>query len=432
VSFIDNLKFSLGLDKPNSDKHLSGSNVFCMAPWVQLHAQTNGKMAPCCMAAIHEGNEIGNLQTDSNLLNAWNSPAMKQLRLNMIDGKRNSICRNCYSYEEHGKFSERMQYNLDFKSYYQRVTDMLRDGTVTENNIPIIDIRFSNKCNYKCRICNSLFSSHWYEEELKIGTPDAGESKEMKAARDQDIFWESFKSLLPYVKRLHFAGGEPLFMDEHYEVLDHLVSIGKTDVNLTYNTNFSTLRYKKYNAIALWNKFDKVDIWASLDGMGPQGDYHRKGQKWNEVEENIRTLHNECKTAIFGVNITVSIFNILHVPDFYKYMVENRLVDHDRVNLYMLFGPEEFNITNLPQSIKDEAIKKFEELDKNYLQILPDPSKIRNHIQSVISYMQSDTNLCKLKLQETILQIDKIRNENFLQSFPDLSAIMAPVAEDSI
>jgi hypothetical protein len=38
------------------------SKVFCMAPWIQLHAQTNGKVAPCCMSSIKNGNEIGDLK----------------------------------------------------------------------------------------------------------------------------------------------------------------------------------------------------------------------------------------------------------------------------------------------------------------------------------------------------------------------------------
>src|ERR1051325_9408309 len=109
-------------------------------------------------------------------------------------------------------------------------------------------------------------------------------------AGDEEKFWESYERLLPHVGRMHFAGGEPLVMDEHYRVLDYLISIGKTDVTLSYNTNFSMLRYKKYNIVELWNKFKRVEVWASLDGMGEQGDYHRKGQRRHKIEENIRTV----------------------------------------------------------------------------------------------------------------------------------------------
>jgi organic radical activating enzyme len=95
-------------------------------------------------------------------------------------------------------------------------------------SVPIIDIRFSNKCNYKCRICNSDYSTLWYDEEVKLGKSVLPSSKEIKVSADELKFWESFKSLLPTVKRLHFAGGEPLFMDEHYATLEHLIEVGNT------------------------------------------------------------------------------------------------------------------------------------------------------------------------------------------------------------
>jgi MoaA/NifB/PqqE/SkfB family radical SAM enzyme len=423
VNLITKLKSRLGWDATEINAHLASSDVFCMAPWIQLHAQTDGKIGPCCRSSMTDGKELGDLKDNPKLSDAWNSEKMKQLRLNMVKGDQSPICSNCYQYEKLGKFSERMQYNKDFKNYYSRVTHMLRDGTVPENKIPIIDIRFSNKCNYKCRICNSNYSSLWYEEELKLGKPDPGRPKEMKAA-DEAIFWESFKSLLPYVERLHFAGGEPLFMDEHYEVLQHLISIGKTDINLTYNTNFSTLRYKKHNLIELWNQFKRVDIWASLDGMGEQGDYHRKGQKWEEVEQNIRTLKAECHTAIFGVNVTISIFNILHIPTFYQYMVEQGLVAPDRMNLYLLFSPEYFSITNLPRSIKNKAVKQFEEMKTGYLNTLADSDRMRDHIKSVVNLMLSKDDGRLSELRQAITEVDAIRNEKFMTTFPELAELI--------
>jgi MoaA/NifB/PqqE/SkfB family radical SAM enzyme len=389
-----------------------------------LHAQTNGKIAPCCMAAMYDDNELGDLQQNANIHDAWNSDKMKQLRLNMLNGKKSSLCTNCYQYEKVGKFSERMQYNQDFKRYYSRVTATMQDGNLKDLDVPLIDIRFSNKCNYKCRICNSDYSSLWYEEELKTGRTEPSKAKEMKPAMDDAKFWESFERLLPDVERLHFAGGEPLFMDEHYRTLEHLIAIGKTDVNLTYNTNFSTLRYKKNNVIDLWNKFHKVDVWASLDDMGDRGDYQRKGQRWRDIEDNIRTLQRECPPAVFGVNVTVNIFNVLQVPEFYRYMVENKFVQHDRMNLYLLFFPHYFSIVNLSPALKQKALQQFESLESELLNRLPDASKIRNHVQAVITHMMSENGTKQKEFRHWIKAIDKVRGENFSSTFPELAEMM--------
>lgn len=403
---------------------LDNSKVFCMAPWIQLHAQTNGKVAPCCMSSIKNGNEIGDLNINPSLLDSWNSENMKKLRLDMLSGNKNSICDNCYDYEKLGRSTERHYYNRDFQNYFARVKDTNSDGAVNNNTVPIIDIRFSNKCNYKCRICNSDYSTLWYDEEIKLGKSVNPLSKEIKVAANEIKFWESFKALLPTVKRLHFAGGEPLFMDEHYATLEHLIAIGNKDVNLTYNTNFSTLRYKRYNVADLWKNFRQVDIWASLDGMGPQGDYQRKGQKWETIEENIRTIQQECENVVFGVNVTVSILNIMHIPDFFKYLVEQKLVKPERVNLYPLMYPQHFCVDNLLPELKVQATELHRNFEKNYLQNNSKYENISNHYNAIITLMNANDRQAKLAFKQAIESVDTIREEDFKTTFPELKSML--------
>lgn len=416
--------FTYSISKLSGKQHklLNQSKVFCMAPWLQLHAQTNGKVAPCCMSAVYDGNELGDLRQNPRLEEAWNSDNTKQLRLNMLQGKESTICGHCYKYENIGKVSERMMYNRDYKHLFPKVQATQTDGSLKGLEVPLIDIRFSNKCNYKCRICDSEFSALWYDEEQKTGKlPKLPSEKEMNVAADKEQFWESYQRLLPGVTRLHFAGGEPLVMDEHYRTLEHLIAIGKTDVTLSYNTNFSTLRYKRYNVTELWNKFKRVDVWASLDGMGEQGDYQRKGQKWEKIEENIRTVQNECSTVLFGVNVTVNVLNMLHIPDFYQYMVDNKFVQPDRMNLYLLFDPDYLNITNLTDSLKQKVIQRFSDFEKNYLPTIQNTSTIRNHAQSAIAYMMNGQLDRREDFRHWISTIDEFRQENFLATFPELA-----------
>lgn len=410
----------------SGDKRLfTDSRFFCIAPWIQLHAQTNGKAAPCCMSNVTEGKEIGNLNEEADLLQSWNSPKMKQLRKNMLTGKESGICSNCYHYEKHGKFSERLTYNRDYKRYAHRVMATRDDGHLPLLTVPIIDLRFTNKCNYKCRICSSEYSSLWYPEELKIGRLDGGEPvREMYLTNKPDVFWKSFSQQLSTVRRLHFAGGEPLYMDEHYQTLEKLIEARNFDVVLSYNTNFSTLRHRQYDLLSMWQRFKKVDVWASLDGMGPRGDYQRKGQKWNKIEANIRAVQKNCPSVLFGVNVTVSVFNILHLADFYKYMIENNLVEPDRMNLYLLFGPECFSITQLPDSLKQQAAATLDDFERTYLSSVKNNALIKNHIQSVRSYLFSQEPNRQEQLRKRILDVDALREENFSEVFPELRSLL--------
>jgi len=376
------------------------------------------------MANLDGGNAVSNLNVNPDITAAWNSAAMKQLRTNMLKGKESSICLNCYEYERVGKISERMQYNKDYKRDFFRVLDTDRSGGVGELGIPLIDIRFSNRCNYKCRICSSEYSSLWHEDELRLNPMATPFPKRLKVATDESEFWKSFEKLLPNVRRLHFAGGEPLVMEEHYRTLEYLIAIGKTDLILSYNTNFSTLQHKGHHLVDLWNRFSKVDIWASLDGMGSKGDYQRKGQKWEQIEDNIRIVRQNCPNVIFGVNMTVSIFNILNVPDFYRHLVDNKLVNSDRMNLYLLFFPHEFCITNLTPSLKAKVHSTYEAFLSGYFSTVSNKGHFENHLQAILNRMDAEQGQLKDRFVQSVSTLDHLRGERFVDVFPELEEML--------
>ena len=57
--------------------------------------------------------------------------------------------------------------------------------------------------------------------------------------------WEQLEPHLDFIENVYFAGGEPLMMKEHYNLLNELLRRGRKDVRLTYNTNFTELVFKK-------------------------------------------------------------------------------------------------------------------------------------------------------------------------------------------
>ena len=70
------------------------------------------------------------------LLSVSNEPSSECLR--------NGICKNCHSYEDLGRKSERDWYNKDFAKYFDRVEMTKDDGELEIFDPPFIDIRFSN------------------------------------------------------------------------------------------------------------------------------------------------------------------------------------------------------------------------------------------------------------------------------------------------
>jgi organic radical activating enzyme len=400
------------------------SKVFCMSPWIQLHAQTNGYVGPCCMASMNETNYLSDLNENPNLLDAWNSKKMKELRLSMLKGKESSICRNCYLYESMGNESERIKYNKDYVQYLGRVLKTDKTGSIEDEKVLLLDMRFSNKCNYKCRICDSSYSSLWYEDEQKLGkTPQLPSQKKMSISSDKEKFNDSYKEILSDVIKIHFAGGEPLIMDEHYQVLEDLIKINHSDVVLSYNTNFSTLKYKNVEVINQWKFFKTIDVWASLDGMFERGDFMRKGQRWNRIEENILRFQQELPQGLLGINITVSILNILHLPEFVKYLIETLKIQPLRINLYLLFDPSYYSIIQLPKEIKERAEQDLTNFKIVYLSSIPNGHHISAHIDTVLNYMNSENGQELEEFKYWTQKIDILRDEDFGKVFPELEMI---------
>ncbi|MBK8698389.1 MAG: twitch domain-containing radical SAM protein [Saprospiraceae bacterium] len=244
------LFFKKWAPKPiEAEQLLQHSKVFCMAPWVHLHALPDGKVYTCGMAATHTNHSIGDVHKNKDLSKAWNSYAMKRIRRNMLTGQASASCKNCYEYEQLCNSSERLQFNQDFKHHVGRVLSTSFWGGLSETSILHLDIRFSNQCNLKCRICNASASSAWREEAIQMGYIQDHFPNVVRATNDEASFWKLYVKLLPHIEKIHFAGGEPLLMEEHYKTLEHLIAIGKTDTHISYNTNFSTLRFRQWASV---------------------------------------------------------------------------------------------------------------------------------------------------------------------------------------
>lgn len=60
----------------------------CQYPWTWAVISSNGEVRPCCFSTL----PVGNLH-DAQLEAIWNGTAMQQLRLDILAGRVNPICR---------------------------------------------------------------------------------------------------------------------------------------------------------------------------------------------------------------------------------------------------------------------------------------------------------------------------------------------------
>ncbi len=402
---------------------LTKSKVFCILPWIHLHAFPNGQAYPCCMS--ESDYPMGNLHTNT-MKEVWNSTEYKQLRTNMMNEVECKECTKCYEREQFGFISTRNDANKNFGHHVDLVDITTADGHLEEFKLRYYDIRFSNLCNFSCRTCGGWFSSSWYNEEIKVFGP-RNHPQFMYAGKNKDDMWEQMQEHIPYLEQIYFAGGEPLIMEEHYQILKELIKRELFDVRLIYNTNFSKLALKDENVLDLWKLFKNVSIGASLDDSNVRGEYIRKGTEWNDIVANRKSMIEQTPDIDFYVSSTVSLMNVWHLTDFHRDWVELGLIKPQDWNINILQGPDRMRIDVLPTAIKDQIKAKIE-AHIEWLRPLDPLTRAIGGFEGIINFMyQEDRSHLLAEFFTFTDKLDSNRKEKFEDVFPEYAQLRSYV-----
>ena len=400
-------------------KLLTENESFCMLPWMHLHAFPDGRAYPCCFA--QDKYPVGDLNKNS-MAEVFNNDKMKKLRKNMLNGTTNKECTKCYDQEKSGFFSLRFSSNKHFGHNVGLVDTTDIEGT-SEFVIKYWDIRFSNLCNFACRSCGTWFSSNWYEDHIKVTGSPPNHAKIMRVGRTANDVWEQMLEQFDHVEQFYFAGGEPLIMEEHYRILKELDRRKMYHVRLIYNTNFTRTKYKDIDVLELWKKFDSVSIGASLDAEGARGEYMRKGTVWKDVVANRKRMLEVCPNVDFYISSTVGLINALHITDFHRNWVDQGLLKPQDFNFNLLQYPYAQRIDLLPDSFKQQVKEKFEK-HIEWLRPLDHLTRATKGFESGLDYMmRRDNSKDMQQFKDTMKKMDVIRDENILETFPELTEL---------
>jgi organic radical activating enzyme len=347
---------------------------------------------------------------------------MRELRKAMLEDKKSTACRDCYERESNGFHSLRNGCNKTYGHHVKKVKLTTPDGSFPKTNLIYWDVRFSNICNLKCRMCSSNYSSRWYDDDIKIW------GKELRprvniAGRTPDDLWQQMQEHIPHIEHIYFAGGEPLIMEEHYQILQQLIDMQNTKVHLTYATNLTELTFKNQSVLDLWKAFPKIGVNASLDDMGDRASVIRSGTNWAQVEQNIRDLKRECPHIDLTIGPTISIMNIWNICKFHRYLVDQQLIQPKDFNINIIQNPAEYRIDILPADIKQKLKQEIEQ-HLEWLRPMDPSQRATVQFESIINFMTSTDNSALLpKFWKTVDTLDRIRSESLLDVVPELKLI---------
>lgn len=397
---------------PREEFLLKESKTFCIYPWIHIHAYPTGEAYPCCHAEM--AYPVGNCR--SNTLNEiWQDQPMANLRNDMLNETKHPACARCYEQEEAGFFSGRRSANKHHGHHIKKIAENPFELTYW-------DIRFSNLCNLSCRSCGHIFSSSWYQDQAELAGGDwKKHNKPLNyAGRWETDIWEQLEPHLDYVEQIYFAGGEPLLMEEHYNILEELVRRERFDVRLIYNTNFTHTQLKDRSVFEYWKLFKSVAVGASLDAYGARGEYIRKGTKWDTVQKNREEMMRVCPNVDFYISPTLSIMNADHLPDFHREWVNAGLIKPQDLNVNILQDPAYYRIDIATKKYKDHLRNKYEQ----HLQWLRPQDPLQRAtvgFESAINFMDSTDNSHLIpEFWRRTEVLDRLRNEDVLKVLPEL------------
>ena len=315
-------------------KPSEGNKTFCMAPWTHTFISPQLERRLCCSSIEKSTNfkqyidssgpdnkELQMLSLDEH----WNSEYMKSIRVKLMAGEEIPQCAVC-----NHKLLNAQVYRQHFNRFYSKDIDEAFEKTdedgKTDMQVSSWDYRFSNLCNFTCRMCGPPLSSSWETENRKAGKLEPWMQKDVKDQlqkfHDQQVvkeFQESIEN--KSVKEFYWCGGEPLMWKIHWTAMQRVVELGyANEVFARYNSNMSRITYFGKNLFDdILSKFQDWQINASIDATGEIGEYIRTGLKYDEWLENMRYARKWIKhPRQLQLDLTVTLPGLLDLENMYE------------------------------------------------------------------------------------------------------------------
>ena len=283
--------------------------TLCLAPWTHTYLSPQTERRMCCASrepaqnfkqyidtAAGSGEYIP-LQLDEH----WNSDHMRSVRQRMMAGETLPECDVC-----NNKLLNTDVYRDYFnKLFIHKIDDVYNstDETGRTSLQPVSwDYRFSNLCNFKCRMCGDMLSSSWESEQRQHNMIDWSNPKnhwllpevrkEIKAFQDDIVEKEFAQAVEEHrIEEVYWVGGEPLMYEQHWRYMKRIIELGDGPrVYARYNTNLSRIDYLGSNLFKdILQHIGEWQICASLDGTGWIGEYIRTGLDYRKWLQNFET-----------------------------------------------------------------------------------------------------------------------------------------------
>ena len=287
---------------------MSKPDTLCMAPWTHTYLSPQTERRLCCASREPAQNFQQYIDTSAGtgqyipitLEQHWNSDHMRSVRRRMMAGETLPECEVCND-KLLNTDVYRSYFNQLFGHKYKQVVEQTDANGHTTLKPVSWDYRFSNHCNFKCRMCGDMLSSAWESEQRQHNMINWQDPKnnwmkpEIKNQIEQfqttQIEAEFAAAVEDHrIEEVYWVGGEPLMYEQHWRYMQRIIELGDgPNVYARYNTNLSRVRYRGIDLYSdILCRLRDWQVCASIDGTGAIGEYIRTGLDYTDWLENFK------------------------------------------------------------------------------------------------------------------------------------------------
>ena len=331
---------------------------FCALPFTEIANTAQGHTMLCCYSETIDSN----VYPTQGFLEGWkNSKGVNRARKNMLNDKPTKHCRRCYEYENSGAYNMSKRYAVTSKYEKEQPILIKKIKSIGQLELKTLDLKFGNKCNLACIMCDGHSSSLHIKEKEQHKVPAHLKKHIPDNAKYQDFTKEQLEELLSTahtLEKVKFTGGEPTLLEGFREFVDRLSQTEYAkNISVMMVTNGTTDITKM---IPTMSKFNKFEVHWSTDGIESVFEYIRWPATWNKVYNNQFKFNTLIKQEGYNnissiLTSAIQLLNLDQLPNLIRYTNENNF---DEFIPVLVMWPTPLDLSIIPANIKEEVINE--------------------------------------------------------------------------
>jgi pyruvate-formate lyase-activating enzyme len=329
--------------------------IFCPLPFVHLVVNSAGGYSQCCQASqemykttsgrvvINDqfssksnpdnlNSNFTNIPYGATLQEVFDSKHIHSVRQQLLASEKPKSCSRCWANEkrsfESARQSAMFQYVLDDQGFNYDINEIIEKPLIRS-----LDLKFSNKCNLHCLMCNAGNSDMWIpldrkivkylEKTVDVNPLNIGETifkwKDfVRPGHDDPIYqqpfslelFEEIKSLVPQLHEIQCSGGEPFITEEFIELLKYIIETGHAGhIKLEITTNGTKF---VADVMELLTHFKHTRFLISIDGSGSAYDYIRAPYTYKLLLQRLQFLSEYIESGKISASVEIPVLAMVY------------------------------------------------------------------------------------------------------------------------